>query len=184
MSVATTLVEARAELDVPPEEVLAVANAHLYPKIHRLRMFVTVFYGVLDAMTGRIEFASAGQVPPVLVPKGAPPRYEPARGMPLGARYRSVYKRQSVELAPGDTLLLASDGFVEARNRRGEVLGYDGFLRMVARHGGAEPKVCLEGLFRSIREFSGENEEEDDRTLVVIRHHEPDRAAPLPPAEN
>lgn len=171
MTVATTLVEARAEPDVPPEEVLAVANAHLYPKIHRLRMFVTVFYGVLESGTGQIEFASAGQVPPVLLPKEGRPRYEAIRGMPLGARRRTVYERRSVHLAPGDTLVLASDGFVEARNRRGEVLGYDGFLEMVARCGAAEPQVCLEGLFRGIHEFSGDGQEEDDRTLVVIRHH-------------
>jgi serine phosphatase RsbU (regulator of sigma subunit)/CHASE2 domain-containing sensor protein len=173
MTVATTLVEARAEPDVPPEEVLAVANAHLYPKIHRLRMFVTVFYGVLEAATGRIEYASAGQVPPVLVPRGGKPRYQRVQGMPLGARRRTVYERRSVVLAPGDTLVLTSDGFVETRNRRGEMLGYDGFLEMVARHGDAEPQLCLDGLFRSIHDFSGSNEEEDDRTLVVIRHHAP-----------
>jgi sigma-B regulation protein RsbU (phosphoserine phosphatase) len=171
MTVATTLVEARAEPDVPPEEVLAVANAHLYPKIHRLRMFVTVFYGVLESATGRLEYASAGQVPPVLVPRGGKPRYETIQGIPLGARRRAEYERRSVHLAPGDTLVLASDGFVEARNRRGEVLGYDGFLEMVARHSTADPQRCLDGLFRSVSEFSGSDEEDDDRTLVVIRHH-------------
>jgi sigma-B regulation protein RsbU (phosphoserine phosphatase) len=170
MTVATTLVEARAELGVGPEEVLAVANAHLYPKIHRLRMFVTVFYGVLDVTTGEMEFASAGQVPPVLA-NGGTPGYLPTRGIPLGALRHPRYERCSVRLEAGDTLVLASDGFVEARSPRGEILGYDGFLRIIARHACAAPHACLEGIFRDVEQFSGEMEEQDDRTLVVIRHH-------------
>jgi serine phosphatase RsbU (regulator of sigma subunit) len=171
MTVATTLVEARAERDVAPEEVLAIANAHLYPKTHRLRMFVAVFYGVLEVATGRLEFASAGQVPPVLARGGEPPRYQPVRGLPLGALLRARYERHAVGLAPGDTLVLASDGFVEARNPRGQVLGYDGFLEVVARHVNADPGACVEGIFREVDRFSGASEEQDDRTLVVIRHH-------------
>jgi sigma-B regulation protein RsbU (phosphoserine phosphatase) len=151
--------------------VLAVANAHLYPKIHRLRMFVTVFYGVLDVTTGELEFASAGQVPPVLAGGEGPPCYRPARGVPLGALRQTRYERESVRLEPGDTLVLASDGFIEARGARGEVLGYDGFLGIVARHTDSDPQACLDGIFRDLREFSGESEDQDDCTLLVIRHH-------------
>jgi sigma-B regulation protein RsbU (phosphoserine phosphatase) len=170
MTVATTLVEARAEAGVGPEEVLAIANAHLYPKIHRLRMFVTVFYGMLDVGTGELVFASAGQVPPVLS-HGGETGYQPTRGIPLGAMQRSRYVRQSVRLEPGDTLVLASDGFIEATSARGEILGYDGFRDIVARHAAADPHACLEGVFHDVHAFSGSVEEQDDRTLVVIRHH-------------
>jgi phosphoserine phosphatase RsbU/P len=171
MTVTTTLLEAWATRDVAPEAVLAGANTHLYPKIHGLRMFVTVFYGVLDVAAGRLEFASAGQVPPVLAASAGPPRYESCRGTPLGALRDSRYEPQSVVLAPGDTLILASDGFVEARTPAGKVLGYEGFLDMVSRHIGGEPSICLEGMFNDIQRFSGGAEEQDDRTLVVIRHH-------------
>lgn len=170
MTVATTLVEARAEADVAPEEVLAVANAHLYPKINRLRMFVTVFYGVLDIRSGELLFASAGQVPPLLT-HDHETHYQPARGIPVGAMARTRYERRSVRLAPGDTLVLASDGFIEAYNARGEILGYDGFRDVVARHAAAEPHAYLEAIFRDVRAYSGNAEEQDDRTLVVIRHH-------------
>src|SRR6059058_5257732 len=83
----------------------------------------------------------------------------------------SRYERRSVLLAPGDTLVLASDGFVEARSPRGQVLGYDGFLAAVARHIEGDPSACLEGIFNDVQQFSGGAEEQDDRTLVVIRHH-------------
>jgi serine phosphatase RsbU (regulator of sigma subunit) len=170
MTVATTLVEARAEAGVGPEEVLAVVNAHLYPKIHRLRMFVTVFYGLLDVGSGDLIFASAGQVPPLHTHDGET-HYQPTRGIPLGAMEASRYDRLAARLAPGDTLILASDGFIEAYGVRGEILGYDGFRDVVARHAGAEPHACLEGIFREVRAFSGDADEQDDRTLVVIRYH-------------
>ena len=148
MTVTTTLLEARAARGVAPEAVLAGANAHLYPKIHGLRMFVTVFYGILDVGAGKLEFASAGQVPPVLAPSAEPPRYAACRGTPLGALRNSRYQRQSLVLAPGDTLLLASDGFVEARAPGGKVLGYDGFLDMVGRHVKKAPSRCLTDIFK------------------------------------
>jgi sigma-B regulation protein RsbU (phosphoserine phosphatase) len=186
MTVTTTLLEARATRDVAPEEVLAGANTHLYPKIHRLRMFVTVFYGVLDVAAGRLEFASAGQVPPVLAAQTGLPRYESCRGTPLGALRGSRYQRRSVVLAPGDTLILASDGFVEARSPAGKVLGYDGFLEMVSRHAGGDPSTCLEGIFNDVQRFSDGAEEQDDRTLVVIRHHASSPSAPrsTPPSRS
>src|SRR5438270_11700030 len=170
MTVATTLVEARAEADVAPEEVLAVANAHLYPKIHRLRMFVTVFYGVLEVATGRLEFASAGQLPPVVARRGKSPCYQPTQGLPLGALRQAEYKAHSVTLAPGDTVVLASDGFTEARSARGRALGYDGFLEVVSRHVECDPVDCIARIFDDVRRFSGPVDDQDDRTVVLIRH--------------
>ena len=109
--------------------------------------------------------------PPVWAARKGRPRYEPSQGTPLGALRGSRYERRSVLLAPGDTLVLASDGFVEARSPRGQVLGYDGFLAAVARHIEGDPSACLEGIFNEVQQFSGGAEEQDDRTLVVIRHH-------------
>src|SRR5438128_1139088 len=80
------------------EEVLAFANAHLYAKTHRLRMFVTVFYGVLDVATGELEFASAGQVRPIRVVAGEAPEYQPSRGVPLGALRNMRYERHTLRL--------------------------------------------------------------------------------------
>jgi serine phosphatase RsbU (regulator of sigma subunit) len=155
MTVATTLLEARADADSAPEAVLAVANVHLHPKIHRLRMFVTAFYGVLEVATGRLEYASAGQVRPVLLRAGTKPSYLTAQGMPLGSLRHARYERQSVLLAPGDTLVLASDGFTEARDARGRALGYDGFLEIVARAAGGSPSDCLVRVFEEVSRFSG-----------------------------
>lgn len=176
MTVATTLLEAYAdragarEAGGAPETVLATANAHLYPKIHRLRMFVTAFYGELDVATGRLELASAGQVPPLVARPGMPLSYLATRGLPLGALREAQYERQAVTLARGDTLVLASDGFTEARDARGRALGYDGFLEIVTRHVERAPADCVARIFDDVGRFSGSADDQDDRTLVLIRH--------------
>src|SRR5439155_23469544 len=129
-----------------------------------------VFYGALDVARGRGEFASAGQVPPVVARRGTPLFYQPTRGLPLGALRQTRYERQTVALAPGDTLVLASDGMTEARSAAGRALWYDGFLEIVSRHVECDPTDCIARIFDDVRRFSGSVDDQDDRTLVLIRH--------------
>jgi hypothetical protein len=87
------------------------------------RMFVTAFYGVLDTGDGRLCYASAGQTPPIRISANGQPEYLTARGVPLGALPRPSYDRHEVVLQPGERLVLASDGFIEARLRGGSRSG-------------------------------------------------------------
>jgi serine phosphatase RsbU (regulator of sigma subunit)/CHASE2 domain-containing sensor protein len=166
MTVATTLLEARAAPETAPAQVLADANLRLYPKMRRRRMFVSAIYGVLDSAAGVWTYASAGQVPPLHL--GAEVRYLPAAGVPLGALRAASYSDSQVSLAPGESLLLASDGFVEARNHLGQVLGYDGFREMVRRQLPCPPSALLEALFDALRRHLGPRQAQDDLTLLLI----------------
>jgi serine phosphatase RsbU (regulator of sigma subunit)/CHASE2 domain-containing sensor protein len=167
MTVATTLLEARAGSDTPPGRVLADANQRLRPKLRRRRMFVTAVYGVLDAGNATWTYASAGQVPPLhLMADG---RVVPLRavGPPLGSLPEPSYRDERVTLGPGDGLLLASDGFVEARDAAGRPLGYDGFRELVSRQLPRPPEALLEALFDGIHNHLGE-QAQDDLTLLLI----------------
>lgn len=92
MAVTTTLLQAYARLIEAPDEVLARANEELYPKMRgalgarrrHAAMFVTAFYGILETGSGRLRYASAGQIPPILAGPGRDARYLPARGAALG----------------------------------------------------------------------------------------------------
>lgn len=165
MTVATTLLEARAEHGVSPAAALADANRRLYPKIHRARMFVSLLYGALDVQDRTLTFSNAGQSPPIYCPRDGEPQFLRIPGLPLGALQEAIYQQGVLRLNPGDALLLYSDGFIEARNRAGEPLGYDGLLRLVAQARENETEL-LDHLFTSaLAHIAGER---DDLTALVI----------------
>jgi PAS domain S-box-containing protein len=80
--------------------------------------FATVLYGVVDTRTMSCRFASAGHLPPLLVRgDGSATFLEGGRSVPLGVRSDADYRQETVQLAPGDTLVLYTDGLVERRGR-------------------------------------------------------------------
>jgi anti-sigma regulatory factor (Ser/Thr protein kinase) len=88
--------------------------------------------------------------------------------MPLGLLPGIGYDDEIAMLEPGDTLVLYSDGLVEAHNRAGEMLGFDGLAERVAAHPGG-PSL-MEHLLRELAAFTGPGwEQEDDVTLVVVQ---------------
>src|SRR5439155_13549960 len=158
----TTLVESRADAGRRPAQVVADVNARLYPKIHRLRMFVSLFYGVLDLATGRLEWATAGQLPPIRIDAAGNACYLSGQGAPLGAMLVSQYRDTDCLLEPGDSLVLTSDGLVEARDAAGNMLGYARFLA-TAQHATAGGREELaENLVRAVKEYSDPAMEFDD----------------------
>ena len=86
-------------------------------------MFVTCLYGVLDPATGHFRFANAGHDLPYVKTADGSDELR-ARGMPLGLMTGMVYEEKETVLEPGDSLLLHSDGVVEAHDPRGEMFGF------------------------------------------------------------
>jgi sigma-B regulation protein RsbU (phosphoserine phosphatase) len=173
MAVTTTLVEAQARLLSSPAETLAAANAQLHPKMRHPGdghppMFATAVYGILDTQRREIRLANAGQTPPIHWPAGGTPRYIRLTGVPLGALSGSTYAEATVVLAPGDRLLLCSDGFIEATDDAGQPVGYTGFLRRVAALGDRSGPELIEALFAAEPAISDDGPDRDDRTLVLI----------------
>jgi serine phosphatase RsbU (regulator of sigma subunit) len=167
MTIATTLLEARASQAASPAEVLRDTNRGLYRRLRRRRMFVTAVYGVLEPETGCWTYASAGQVPPLHLTRDGRASYLPAVGAPLGSLRDSCYTDQRVQLQPGEGVLLASDGFVEARDAQGRPLGYAAFRETVERHMSGTGEELVERLFAATRAATGD-QPQDDLTLLLI----------------
>ncbi len=123
--------------------------------------FVTLFAGLYDARTGEIVYASCGHEPGLLhrAEGGQADRLEPT-GPPLGVWENAAYTEGRVTLAPGDTLLLHTDGLSEAGPTRLDLLGTEGLLRFLRAHAGepdaqeaaarivAEADAHAQGVFR------------------------------------
>jgi serine phosphatase RsbU (regulator of sigma subunit)/anti-sigma regulatory factor (Ser/Thr protein kinase) len=149
-----------------PGEVLAQVNDLLHGDIPS-RMFVTCLYGILDPRTGRLRFANAGQnLPFVRDDEGA--HELDARGMPLGLMPGMTYAETQAQLAPGQQVLLHSDGIAEAHDPQRGMFGIPRLHDVVAspqeRRGGLIANVLAE-----LERFTGAGwEQEDDITLVAL----------------
>jgi serine phosphatase RsbU (regulator of sigma subunit)/anti-sigma regulatory factor (Ser/Thr protein kinase) len=165
MSATRSVLRASAQRLIEPGAVLERVNEHLCPDMPA-KMFVTCLYGVLDAQTGLFRFANAGHdLPYVKVADGALELR--ARGMPLGLMPGMAYEENEAVLAPGDTLLLHSDGIVEAHDPDREMFGFPRLKETVAAGPGG--RDLIDRVLTRIHAFTGpDSEQEDDITMVTL----------------
>ena len=165
MATSRSVLRAVAERVVSPGAVLEQANNLLCPNMPA-KMFVTCLYAVLDPATGTLRYASAGHNPPYQN-SGEDVVELRARGMPLGLMPDWSYEEKETRLAPGDNVMMYSDGLVEAHDTQGEMFGYQRLRGVMS-----QPK-CGEELIQcmldELRGFAGpEWEQEDDVTFVTL----------------
>jgi anti-sigma regulatory factor (Ser/Thr protein kinase) len=166
MSATRSVLRASAQRLIEPGEVLERVNEHLCPDMPA-KMFVTCLYGVLEPATGRFRFANAGHDLPYV--KTADGSVElRARGMPLGLMPGMVYEEKETVLAPGDSLLLHSDGVVEAHDPNGDMFGFPRLKQAVADYpGGGE---LIDRVLVDLQAHLGPDaEQEDDITMVTLQ---------------
>ena len=147
-----------------PGKVLEAVNELLVPDIPA-QMFVTCLYGVLDPTTGRFEFANAGHNLPY-VGDGTDIREPRATGMPLGLLRGMKYEETVEILAPGENILLHSDGIAEAHNTEREMFGFDRMSEVVRQVTGEH---VVDAVLQEHDRFTeGIADQEDDITLVAL----------------
>jgi serine phosphatase RsbU (regulator of sigma subunit)/anti-sigma regulatory factor (Ser/Thr protein kinase) len=180
MAATRSVLRASAQRLIEPGDVLARVNDNLCPDIPE-NMFVTCFYGVLDPATGHLRYANAGHNLPLWQTAGESGDLR-ATGMPLGLLPGMKYEERETTLADGATVLLYSDGLIEAHDSAREMFGTERTTPLL--RDGHEPAVVIEGLLAALDGFTGpELEQEDDITLVVLRRAAGQSAAAKPVAE-
>jgi serine phosphatase RsbU (regulator of sigma subunit)/anti-sigma regulatory factor (Ser/Thr protein kinase) len=166
MAATRTLLRSSAQRLVTPGDVLEQVNEILCPDMPE-KMFVTCLYAVLERSSGRLLFANAGHnLPYVATADGAVELR--ATGMPLGLMPGMRYEESEAVLAPGETVLLHSDGLAEAHDPRGEMFGFPRALQLVGR--GGDGQAMIDTLLGALGDFTEPGwEQEDDITLVTLR---------------
>jgi serine phosphatase RsbU (regulator of sigma subunit)/anti-sigma regulatory factor (Ser/Thr protein kinase) len=166
MATTRSMLRTAAQHGDSPGEVLKVANNLLFPDIPP-KMFVTCLYAILDPATGRLQYANAGHDLPYLSHDGSSSELR-ATGMPLGLMPDMHYEEKEVCMAAGDTLLLYSDGLVEAHSPDRDMFSFPRLMRLVGQHG--DTGALIEYLLNELRSFTGIGwEQEDDVTLVTLQ---------------
>lgn len=134
-------------------------------------MFVTAFYGVLEPNTGRFRFSNAGHPPPLLIKsqKGKPIDRLGRTGMALGVQDNEYWSQKLVILAPGDVLVLYTDGVIEAQNPQGRLFEITRLQDVIQKVTGRSAKVIMDAILTEVHRFTAGVPAQDDTAILVIR---------------
>ena len=135
--------------------------------------FVTFFYAVLDPARHELRYSNAGHNPPMLLSKGGEPRLLETGGPVLGVVPSFSFPEATVTIDPGDLLVIYSDGFTEAMNRRFEEFGEDRLLEATRAAWDLPAAGIVESIFDAVNKHAGDAPQTDDMTLMVLRYSGP-----------
>jgi sigma-B regulation protein RsbU (phosphoserine phosphatase) len=173
MSMLRTLIRsvAKSVSAMTPELVLARSAQDMYDDFNDVGMFATVFVGQYEPAQRRLTYANAGHSPVIYCPAGRPAQLLPADDVPVGILPLDQPQSRSLTLQPGDALVVASDGFSEARDLNGVMFGYDRLLQHVQAqiHAGKTARETTLALFERLSDYGAGCPQDDDQTLVVLK---------------
>ncbi|MFQ5845004.1 MAG: PP2C family protein-serine/threonine phosphatase, partial [Planctomycetota bacterium] len=151
--------------------VLEQANGFLCSDMEAGR-FMTLFAGLYDGSSRELSYINAGHAPPLVV--GANCVRDVRRtAMPLGILEESTYRAaRSIVLDPEETLLLYTDGAVEARQGDGELFGRQRLERFLMKRRSSAPRGLLRHLWNELLDFAGAEGTCDDLALLALRPQE------------
>ncbi len=157
-----------------PRRLLVEVNRRLSDHLDN-RSFVTMTYAVVDLEAGTLTSARAGHTPLIVAADGRT-QVVTGEGMVLGLRlpggrerFEQLLSEDQRPIAPGDTVVLYTDGITEAMDTQGELFGDAAFTREVAMHCGLEATALRDRLVGAVKTFVGDAEPHDDMTMVILK---------------
>jgi sigma-B regulation protein RsbU (phosphoserine phosphatase) len=154
----------------PALNVLAArANDLLYASTSPNK-YVTAALLELTPVSGAARFVSAGHADCLLLKANGPAERLSSTGTPLGLMGAGqLYEEADVRVAPGDWVVLYSDGVPDAQNAAGEEFGEERLLQIVGEHSGGTASALVDSVFAAIDQFVGGAAQFDDITMLVLR---------------
>ena len=169
MAVSRTLIKATGIRGQEPGECMKTVNDILCDESVG-SMFVTVFYGIYDLQTGVVNFSNAGHNPPyILKGNGEVEMLKSTCNLVLGVMEGMDFTSESLQLNPGDALVMYTDGVTEAENKEHGQFEESRLEATLAACKGATGKQIVEAINAKVKEFTDGAAQSDDITQLVIR---------------
>ena len=160
-----------------PGEVLQEVNDLLHED-NEASMFVTLLYAVYDPATGEFTYASGGHDAPLVVQADGSSALLPLTGgVILGVVPDFPFGQNTVTIAPGDTVVLYTDGVTEAMNGSGEQFGMKRLQEIFAASAPENSREANQAVFDAVSSFAGDIDASDDITCVTLRRNETSTSA-------
>jgi phosphoserine phosphatase RsbU/P len=160
---------------VKANEASHLAPGQLVTQVNRIisqnvteNKFITFFYGVVDTVSQRLTYTNAGHNAPLLMRRNNHARSLTEGGVLLGVLSDYQYSQATIELIPGDLLLLYTDGISEAANAEGEEFGAQSLWELGQNALGLDASTVLQRITQAVSEFH-HAPERDDRSMIVMK---------------
>jgi len=173
MATARASLRGIARQNTAPAELLSEMSAALFDDLNRVRRFITLLYGTLDPGTHIFRYANAGHGPVVLHLQSETGEIhslveDDARGCPLGWFEEKYAACRPVSLAPGDMLILGTDGIVETR-RQGELFGMQRLGDLFIQGSRLPVAEILDNALKATIAYNESSALDDDVTILAVR---------------
>jgi sigma-B regulation protein RsbU (phosphoserine phosphatase) len=159
---------AASHIGYAPQVSMSKVNYLLWESIER-NQFVTAFYGILDATNRTFAYANAGHNPPMLIDIDGTAHFEERGGVPLGMFRDSRYYEYYATIAPGQILVLYTDGVTEATNPSGEEYGRDRLAEAVQNARDLPAREMIDVLHRGLMMWTDGQGASDDVTFFILK---------------
>jgi sigma-B regulation protein RsbU (phosphoserine phosphatase) len=153
---------------LPPAEACARVSRLLYQRTPPEK-YATALLVAIEEGSGRLDYANAGHNPGLLVRHGGEVAQLGPTGVPLGLLPGAPYRGAAVELEPGDTVVLYTDGITEATNDEDEELGLERLAALCREHRADRLEVLAVAIAEAVAAFAGDRPRGDDQTLLLVR---------------
>ncbi|MFO7683264.1 MAG: SpoIIE family protein phosphatase [Chloroflexota bacterium] len=169
MAVARTLIRAETGKSSSSAQVLQRVN-DLIINDNQSPLFLSALYAILDVETCSLQYASAGHDPPLCLRHASGIVEElPAKGSLLGAFRDVLFNEETTTLAPGDVLLLYTDGVTESRDAERGFFGEERLKTAVAKAGNCSAAEIVQEIVTAVNTFTGPVSQADDLTILAAK---------------
>lgn len=169
MALTHSLIHVEAGRSDSPRQVLLNVH-HWLLEMSKAKMFVTVFYGVLDPARGTLRYARAGHDYPLLYHAGAGVCQSlEAKGTLLGFLEMVNLEEANVDMHPGDVLVMYTDGITDVVSPAGELFGRERLRNAVCAANGPDAQGLCDFIFERVARFQAEAVQYDDMALLVVK---------------
>ena len=168
MALARSLLRAEARRYPSPGAVLTEVN-HLLLELGPPDMFITIFYGIVDSASRRLTYSRAGHNRPLLLRQGQVQELG-GQGMALGVLEAPGFScpEQHASLAPGDRLVMYSDGLTDVLSCDQPPFGLSRLTAILQAQASQPPEDLCEAVFANLAACRAGAEQYDDMTLLVV----------------
>jgi sigma-B regulation protein RsbU (phosphoserine phosphatase) len=170
MTLSRTLLRTYAtEFNLVPDLVFFATNERIL-KDTRANLFVTAFFGILDPDSGELVYSNAGHNSPYLLSaeNGHDPIPLSKTGFPIGIDEEAAWERASVQIHPGDVLVLYTDGVPDAQNSQGDFYKETSLVKVIKENLGQSAEALQHSILESVYDFVGDAPAFDDITIMVL----------------
>ncbi|MEA2642534.1 MAG: phosphoserine phosphatase RsbU/P [Chloroflexota bacterium] len=131
-------------------------------------MFATLFFGLLDPVTGLLQYVNGGHEPPIIIGANGVKSRLPPSGMAVGIMEGSEYTLESVQLDPGDMLLAYTDGVTDARDPNRKFFTEKRLLTLVEQ---VDPTAdgLLDRIMKELDAHIADADQFDDITMLAVK---------------